>query len=160
MPSFGVLFEPACSSAGRRPGRCVDDLVLAVNEVPAIGGMDDGAVQESAVKLRTGRVTPPASAGAEVQLEPDHPSLRASQGPPPTSQRVQQFQPATAGRLQVVRSALRGGERTGVLDLDPQLIVAQLIADPEPSPGSARGGMAERVGSHLADQEPRHVPDR
>jgi hypothetical protein len=82
MPSFGVLFEPACSSAGRRPGRCVDDLVLAVNEVPAIGGMDDGAVQESAVKLRTGRVTPPASAGAEVQLEPDHPSLRASQGPP------------------------------------------------------------------------------
>jgi len=28
MPSFGVLFEPACSSAGRRPKRCVDDLVL------------------------------------------------------------------------------------------------------------------------------------
>jgi hypothetical protein len=88
MPSFGVLFEPACSSAGRRPERCVDDLVLAVNEVPTIGGMGDGAVQESAVKLRTGRVTPPASAGAEVQLEPDHPSLRASQGPPPTGQRV------------------------------------------------------------------------
>src|SRR5688500_7423291 len=46
MPSFGVLFEPACSSAGRRPGRCVDDLVLAVNEVPTIGGMDDGAGPE------------------------------------------------------------------------------------------------------------------
>src|SRR5688500_5500192 len=88
MPSLGVLLEPACSSAGRRPARGADALGLAVIEAPTIGGLGDGAVQESAVKLRTGRVTPPASAGAEVQLEPDHPSLRASQGPPPTGQGV------------------------------------------------------------------------
>jgi hypothetical protein len=82
----GPVWAPPGSENG--PERTIDDLVLAVNEVPTIGGMGDGAVQESAVKLRTGRVTPPASAGAEVQLEPDHPSLRASQGPPPTGQRV------------------------------------------------------------------------
>ena len=90
--------------------------------------MVDAAVQESAVKFRTGWVTPAASADAEIQLEPDHPPLRTSQGPPPTGQRVQQFQPATAGRLQVVRSALRGGARTGVIDLDPQPIITELIA--------------------------------
>jgi hypothetical protein len=50
--------------------------------------MVDAAVQESAVKVRTGWVTPAASAGAEIQLEPDHPPLRAAQGPPPTGQRV------------------------------------------------------------------------
>ncbi len=70
----------------------------------------------------------PASASAEVQLEPDHPPVRASEGAPPTGQRVHQLQPAAAERLQVVRSALRGGARTGVIDLDPQPIVAELIA--------------------------------
>jgi hypothetical protein len=106
----------------------------------------DAAVQTSAVKFRPGRVLCPASAGIEVQLEPDHPPLSCSQGAPPTGQRVQQFQPAAAGRLQVVRSALRGGARTSVIDLHPQPIGTQLIAHPEPSPGSARGGMAQRVG--------------
>jgi hypothetical protein len=83
----------------------------------------------------------PASAGAEVQLKPDHPPLRASEGPPATGQRVHQFQPAAAGRFQIVRSALRGGARTAVIDLHPQPIVAQLMAHPEPSPGSARGAV-------------------
>jgi hypothetical protein len=83
-----------------------------------------------------------------VQLEPDHPPVRACEGAPPTGQRVHQLQPAAAERLQVVRSALRGGARTGVIDLDPQPIVAELIAHPERSPGSARGAMAERVGGH------------
>jgi len=82
----------------------------------------------SAVRFSAGWVTRPASASAEVQLEPDHPPVRASQGAPPTGQRVHQFQPAAAERLQVVRSALRGGARTGVIDLDPQPIVAELIA--------------------------------
>jgi len=73
-------------------------------------------------------VTRPASASAEVQLEPDHPPVRASEGFPPTGQRVHQLQLAAAERFQVVRSALRGGARTGVIELDPQPIVAELIA--------------------------------
>jgi hypothetical protein len=59
----------------------------------------------------------PASKSVEVQLEPDHPPVQASQRRPPTGQRVHQFQPAAAGRLQVARSALRRGEHTGGIDL-------------------------------------------
>ena len=91
-------------------------------------GLGDAKVHKSAVRSSAGWVTRPASASAEVQLEPDHPPVRASEGAPPTGQRVHQLQPAAAERLQVVRSALRGGARTGVIDLDPQPIVAELKA--------------------------------
>ena len=91
-------------------------------------GLGDAKVHKSAVRSGAGWVTRPASASAEVQLEPDHPPVRASQGAPPTGQRVHQLQPAAAERLQVVRSALRGGARTGVIELDPQPILAELIA--------------------------------
>jgi hypothetical protein len=113
-----LIADPGCN---RRQG---------VKSGPALAGahrrgLGDAKVHKSA--FSAGWVTGPASASAEAQLEPDHPPVRASEGAPPTAQRP----PApTRGRRAPPGRALgaAGGTRTGVIDLDPQPIVAELIA--------------------------------
>ena len=116
-----LIADPGCN---RRQG---------VKSGPALAGahrrgLGDAKVHKSAVSSSAGWVTRPLRQAPRSSSNQTTRPVRASQGAPPTGQRVHQLQPAAAERLQVVRSALRGGARTGVIDLDPQPIVAELIA--------------------------------